>query len=211
MRTGYVTAHVIYRSGDYSFGFQAVVRGHGLYAIAPTGYDADLEAALVVQSGVFAHFTLNRQNDAVSGFTIWQGPFHDLLTFDHVIPETAAEAISQARPSDSSDGLVLSPSASWLTTSDVLTVDLEDFVLDVQPRSDGLLPSWTGTPGRFAEFYSVGADVNDGVLAATETAVCVVQPASDRKVELSSYVAGLVDEFRADWSSLGPGRRPKVT
>lgn len=203
--------YVVYENSNSALGFQSSLRGDGLNALAAVDFDVDLIDVVDLQGGLLARYALNRGDDAVNSLTIWQGPHHDLCTWDYPDMASAVDALRSFVIRDDPDGVVIgSRHASTRIQREVVSFATLDAEIDVESRSRrrGLVPSWAGTGARHGQVYDLGHhhDHSDGltsrdILFVNETTVATItmtEPSVSAGVD--HMVEAVVDSLSARWS-----------
>lgn len=164
MRLTARNGHVVYEGRGGRLGFQTSARGLGHRALVVVDYDVTLVGQVDLQGGLLAQYRLNRGNDAVSLFTIWQGAHSDLYTFDFTDLSGATSGFNLFDLEDSPEGLVLHPRDFFTALrSDTIMLIASDVAFELFSRAGraDLLPDWPGGKGRFGEFYITGVAPED--------------------------------------------------
>lgn len=168
-----VSTHILYNNRDARLGFQQGQRGSALFNVLADLNSVHPDTVVSMQAGTLAHYKLDRGPDAVAGFTLWQGQWSDVYTFDHEAFDQALAAFGLVAPRDTRRGAVLQPPGGWLVEKDEATVDCNDVVLDLRRREEGTVPPWSGAMGAHVELYRMDEE-GGWVLAASPTAVAVI-------------------------------------
>lgn len=181
-------------------GFQRAPRGSSLIHLLPDADRVHADSIVHMRGGTLAHYALDWGPEAVAGFTLWQGRWSDVFTFDHPTFERGLEAFRRFPPRDTSTGAVLERSGGWSATRDEVTIDCGTLVLNLIRRDEGAVPPWPGARGSQVELYRLEEDHGYRVLAASPSAVAMIGrdegDDSVTDVELADMAHALV----LDWS-----------
>lgn len=149
------TALIVGSTVDGLYGFSATQRGLGLSAHAP-GYPLDLNGTATLQGGTLAHYKIRNRQTGSRYVTLWQGEYHDLVTY---IPDSLSDAISllsRFNIADAADGVTVIPKneSGHSIQETRLTVEFGDYVAELYEAKEESRPPWPGQTGAGGDFYS---------------------------------------------------------
>ncbi len=190
---------VVFELNQRGYGFQVVPRGSGALALP---HDADIFASQPVSfgDGVLVYYG-DRSQPGHNGLSLWQGPFHDVITFDHNSLETAIVGVDRVEFFDRAAGVLIAPK-NHLTRvrRQSATVEWGPLLLDIQPLT--MRPAVLGLEGNNGEFYWRN---ESDLMFVSESALVDIRrwgPASDEYDArlVDPDVAALVTEMSVTWT-----------
>jgi hypothetical protein len=197
--SGLATSQILLEDSALGGGWFSVPKGQGLWAMPPlTGA---LEAVVSVEAWVVAFIRLNQPpEDGVQHLLVGQGAWHDLCTFDYDDLGDAVSVLKALSPTDSPRGVSFALPNGISIMREKMVVSLDPFVVTISDRTSADLPPWPGTKGHHAEFFTVGGEDPNGVLALSEDAVGYISPIDpDDHSPLQAFEQELVDQVRVSW------------
>jgi hypothetical protein len=207
-----ISASALFERRDMRAGFQRHPRGSSLIQLLPDIDRVSADSLVSTGGGLLAHYSLDWGPTAVAGFTLWQGPWSDVFTFDYVTFEEALDAFSRFAPRDTEAGAVLDPPAGWSLQRDNATVDCGDIAVELEARTEATAPQWPGLQAGDVELFhqADGSDdrISDvpSVLAVSRSAVASVSwvPRPGRSPKNDAEVVEFARGLRLAWTDVSP-------
>lgn len=145
------TAIVVFEIGQNGYGFQVMPRGAGALAY-PHDIAVEIEGPVTLGDGTMVFFRDVNADQPTEGLTVWQGPHHDVVTFDYVDLADAVGGFGRATLLDGVDGLSIQPiDRRTRVRHEGVTVEAGDLVYDISPLS--LRPGVSGAPTPHGELF----------------------------------------------------------
>lgn len=197
-----ISAHALFehRRGR-PMGFQRHPRGSGLMQLLGEPDRVYPDNLVSIGGGTLAHYRLDYGSEAVGGFTLWQGRWSDVFTFDHDTFEEALAAFRRFLPHETSHGAVLERPRDWKLSEESATIDCGTLVLNVYKREEGTSPPWQGAEGVHVELYRGTGDEgsDERVLAVSPSAVAEVGRDTGHDAVTDSEVAEMAEGLDLVW------------
>ena len=188
-------------------GWQTSLRGFALWSAVADLPDAVLVEVLEVNGAILAQYRLD-QLPTSPRLTLWQGRPFELFTYNLTDISDAVDHVAGFKVAERDNGLAMDLS-NWLISDEELTGPLatpsddEGRFLTVSMKSLAAhpedRPSWSGSAGRFGDFYLLGESVEDGILYASDSVLIEITPRGGHNVELRQGESALLQDLSGVW------------